>query len=266
MLGFTAGWKLHQSPTTVLLVPPADAIKTTVSTALSAAPISNESRPTREGSETSHSVPPSVTERLATLSWLKEKGLFSYIPFLSHDGISPEFAQLYGLTPQEIDQLSQATRQAKPRLEELTRQRAQLDPASSADKLIVTIPAFPMEGGQIYTDLHTQISSVLGADRYAVFDTLSGDALNNDFEGLGLARYRYEVILEQATGGIPHYKITRSFVYDSIDYSSSRGSTWSSGTASGSSFNTANDAAAVAKSFPLLSGFALPAVPFSSSR
>lgn len=198
---------------------------------------------------------PSLAERLAMLRWLKANGIvFSPLIFKGDYAITHEMALFYCLTPRETEQLTQAAQQTKKRLDELYQKHVQLDVASNSEKLIVTIPPFPDEGGKMYNDLLASYAAVLGKERYAVFNE-SGDQLENAFENFGTARTRYEVSLQQiGPDGRAYYSVTRSHVFDVIDYSPDGG-----GIASGTSSSTMG-LTALRESYPLLQSYTLPTV------
>ena len=251
-LSFAAGWYLHQpqsQPRSSLPEPNSSAViaearlKPVVVQAKIEQPVVVARKET-----------PTFNERMATLRWLKEKGLFVPVEIFSPEGISPRFAALYGLTPTEQTQLSFAFRQAKQHMEELSSQRAQPDPATNGEKLIVNVPAFPTEGGQIYNDLLANFTSVLGADRYALFNETAGNLLENSLDGIGLATNRYEVTLgKTAAGDQPIYEIKRSFTYPNDNGASSG---WS-----GSTLRSSD----VLKFFPMLKSYPMPSTPASGS-
>ena len=205
---------------------------------------------------------PSFTERLAMLRWLKANGIFFTTPIFKGDHeISPEMALFYGLTPQETEQLVRASQQTKKRLDELYQKHVQLEATSDSEMLIATVPPFPDEGGKVYNDLLASFSSVLGQERYAVFNDISGDQLENAFENFGTARTRYEVTLQPTEAdGKSYYNIARSFVFDVVDYRGGSG-----GTTSGGSYGRL-DLAGLKKSFPALQSFTLPSALRQKSR
>ncbi len=262
-IGFVAGWHLKPHAAPASLAAPIESSAAAVRSAAGAP--SKPVDPSRSGTDPAAranpfpSGAPSVAERLATLRWMKNTGVFFATPvFKGENQISPEIVSLYGLTPGETAQLEQATQRARQRLDELNRQHAQLDPASNAEKLVVTIPAFPKEGGEIYNELLSSFSTTLGPERYAVFNEVSGDQLENAFENFGTARTRFEVSAQITGEGKKIYNIARSYVFDAIDYRA--GATgFIGGSASGTSYSTL-DSAGVTKFFSVLSPFPLPTV------
>ena len=263
LLGFASGWYLHSPRSNATVVstsrPPAPpmpavrAVQTYVAETPTSTPIA---APTRLAA-------PSLSEHLAIMRWLKQNGLLSYVGFFDGKNVDQQFASVYGLTPAETADLSEASRQAKEQLAEMTLRHVELDPTSDEKKLIVTVPAFAKEGGQVYDALLGKISSVLGPDRYALFDEISGRALDQEFGGFGLARNRYEVVLQATPGGDPVFKATRAYVYDAIDYRPLNGiaSGSTSGTSSGGFVNNSMNASGIIESFPFLKSFTLPSVP-----
>lgn len=212
-----------------------------------------------EPRKTNRLAAPTLSEHVALMRWMRQNGLLPYVPFFNGGKISHEFVSVYALTPSETAELSQASRQAKAKLEEMSSRRAQLDPSSNEKKLIVTVPSFPEEGGEVYDALLGRISATLGPERYALFDETSGTALDQEFKGFGLARNRYEVLLTVTPGGSTAYQSTVSFVYDAINYRASNGS--AAGTSSEYIVNNSMNAAGVIGSFPVLKSFPLPSVP-----
>jgi hypothetical protein len=251
-LGFAVGWYLHQPQHSSRLAPP-EPSHSAVTAEVQPKPTVVQPKVEQSIDDAWKDAPP-LNERLATLRWLKKTGLFVPVQIFTPEGISPQFALLYGLTQAEQTQLSLAFKQAKQRLEELSSQRAQVDPTTTAEKLIVSVPAFPTEGGRIYNDLLANFASVMGADRYPVFNETSGNLLENSLEGIGLATNRYEVTLGETTlNDQPTYDIKRSFLYPS-----------ESGSSSGTS-NSRLGLSDVLKFFPLLKSYPLPSAPSSGS-
>jgi hypothetical protein len=265
ILGFAAGWFLHQLAQSLSPVP--GAVASTLATP-AAAPAASPTKADGASARVTQSAAtdvPTYKEHLATLRWLKASGLLPYTGFFQYDKLTSQFALLYGLTPPETAQLNTAALQAKQRLDELYRQRVRLDPSSGPEKLVVTIPALPEEGGKIYNDLLAQVSAVLGPDRYALFDEISGNALDSSFDGFGLTRHRYEVVPVTEPDGRLSYKLTGAYVYDAINYRAGSDSSFPSGTASGS-FTTTGDAASLIKNHPVLKSFSFPTVPPTSAK
>ena len=206
ILGFAAGWYLREPPAQPLRTPPA-AVAPAVATS-QPKPIASGPQP---ASETKASpVTFSVTDRLAALREMKSKGLDFGLRIFSNNQITPEFAQLYDLTPAEIAQLNQAYQQTQQRLDALIQQHAKLDPTSTDAKLIVTVAAFPAEGGQVYNDFLSIFSTTLGTSRYALFNDISDDALEKSFGSFGLENTRYEVTRRTPDHGMQFYEIKRS--------------------------------------------------------
>jgi hypothetical protein len=266
-IGFAAGWQLKRSSfTPAMLLANSHSPIEPAAVAKAKPPIEPTSKsqgPSATAGATRLAAP-SLSEHLAIIRWLKENGLLSYVGFFSGGQITREFVSIYGLTSSETAELGAASRLAKEKLEEMALQRVKLDPTSNKKKLSVTIPAFPEEGGQVYDALMSRISSVLGPDRYALLDEISGTSLDQEFDGFGLTRNRYEVVVEATPGGSPIYKTTSAYVYDAINYRSYNGSP--SGTSSGGSTNITTSAADVLKLFPFLKSFALPSVPSGEFR
>ena len=251
VLGFAAGWQLHQPLAANQAITPVATPTNAVAAFATPRPNVGPPRPAAETVAAFHPVVPSVTERLTTVRWLQSNGLFVSLPIFNGDRVSPQFSLLYGLTPAETVQLNQASLQTRQRLDELTRQHAQLNPGSTNEKLIVTVPAFPAEGGQAFNDLVATFSTVLGTDRYATFNAISGDSLEHYFGDFGMENSRYEVTLVK-TNGKESYAIQRSF-------------TMGDGNGSGTS-GSRLDAAGVAKFFPVLQSFPLPTTPSGSTQ
>jgi len=255
-LGFAAGWYLHQPKS----VTPIRGITSNSLTAVEYGASASQS--TLNQSKTESKVAgagratPTVSQRLATLVWLKEHGIPSSVQIFSSKGISDEFALFYGLTSEETARLNQAFQQTNQRLGDLSAQHARTDPASSAKTLIVTVAAFPEEGGKLYSNLLSQFAAVLGPDRYTEFNEISGDALESSFDGFGTARNQYEIGLAPSTDGKARYNIKRSFFFDSIDYGTDP--KFQGGTSGGTSFNNGLDTNNIIQSFPVLKAFTLP--------
>ena len=256
ILGFAAGWFLHQSPASASPLPSAVAVLyATPAADRAASAIKTDPASTQETQPAPTNLP-TANDHLAALRSLKAFGLLPHTGFFQGSKLDPQFVSLYGLTSPETARLNVAGLHAKQILDELCRQHARLDPSSSPEKLVVTIPAFPKEGGKIYNDLLAEISTVLGADRYAFFDQTSGGALDTAYDGFGLTKHRYEVVLLKESDGHTSYKITGSSVYDAIDYRAGVGT-------SSDGFWTTGDATSLKKDRPLLEPYPFPKVPIA---
>jgi hypothetical protein len=198
----------------------------------------------------SYAAPPSVADRMTIMSWMKHNGLDFGIPVFSNDLITPQFALFYGLTPTETAELNQAYQQAKRRLASIADQHASLDPASTDSKLIVNVLPFPTEGGEAYKALLSTFVSVLGADRYAMFNDISGDMLETSFSGFGLGGSRFEVTRRVPDHGSTFYDIKRSNSLPAIG-----GNPYPSAISTIGAM-TAEDL----KAFPILKAYPLPTV------
>ena len=256
-LGLVAGQRLPRpsAPSPAAPVPVAIAGAASATTLSQTESSTTTTRTTPVG-PTGQSADPTVAERLATLRWLKGKGMNVSITLFNDEGLTPQFALLYGLTESETAQLNQAYKRAQQRLEELALQAARLDPSSTAGKLVVAVPPFPAEGGQTYSALLATFSAVLGDERSAVFNQLSGDAFERALGSFGLENTHYEVAPQEMVKGRQLYSIHRSFTLPD----------GSGGTRSGGTLTGAGFAEDLAKFHPVLKSFPLPTTVAPSSQ
>lgn len=199
---------------------------------------------------------PSVTERLAMLRWMKSEGLDFGLPVFNNDKISPQFAAVFGLSSAETAQLNEAYREAKQEIDQLTHEHAKLDPASSAAKLIVNVPAFPVEGGKVYNGFLSVFSSVLGEARLSQLNDISGDVLANSLGSFGLEDIRYEITRRPVDHGFQFYDFKR---FNSLPIAPGEGAHPFMGTISGRLQAEGLRNIPALKSFPLPSIDSVPA-------
>jgi len=168
--------------------------------------------PTR--AETELVATPSPASRWAAALWLRKAGMVATGMALVSDRVGPQLIGFFDLTPAETATLNAAVARAAQRIAELSDLHASGKVDATTGKLIVEVAAFPDEGGHVYDELLGQFRSVLGPERFTYFDTIFGDGFDQNYDGFGTHRVRYEVELKtMATSkGQPVHRIEGSFV------------------------------------------------------
>ncbi len=157
---------------------------------------------------------PAPATRWATALWLRKAGMVATGMALVSDRVGPQLIGFFDLTPAETATLNAAVARAAQRIAELADLHASGKVDATTGKLIVEVAAFPDEGGHVYDELLGQFRSVLGPERFAYFGTLFGDSFDQNFEGFGTHRVRYEVEMKpMATStGQPVHRIEGYYV------------------------------------------------------
>jgi hypothetical protein len=156
-----------------------------------------------------------ISARLKTLEWLLAKKLIGGIPITDHSGdISPQFIDAYGLTPTQAERLRQDLAQTKTELSALATKSATADFNHEAKLLTVSIPsATPEQSGPFYDRLLDSFRTVLGPERFAQFNTLSGERFERTFNHFGLNPISYEISLtpKLMRDGVAQFDYKRSY-------------------------------------------------------
>jgi len=103
-----------------------------------------------------------------------------------HERLSPGIAALLGISGPDEKRMNDALTNARVRLAQTEAGVASVARGSSPDELIVTIPAFPQQGGPIYDELMAQVGSILGPEREALWRDFGEQELDNQFNGFGV--------------------------------------------------------------------------------
>lgn len=246
---FIVDWQLHQPSDPVSIAPVITSVAQRPQPPLAA---TKSPLPRTQTTQARTSIQSAIIERLAELRSPNNVRIHGrFIPFRPN-GVDPQFAALYDLTPLEAQKVNVAYQMAKQRLDELSNKHAQLSPSSSPEKLVITVLPFPEEGGQIYSNLIANFETLLGPERYAMFNEISEDDLERSLDGCGLGITLYEVTLGEIQNGNQIYEIKKKFDFPpTADFPSGY-----SNTAHGKL--TADWSVEV---FPVLRSYTLPSVP-----
>jgi hypothetical protein len=151
--------------------------------------------------------------RLRALDWFRTNagGYFGIGVFVG-DSLNPDFIRAYDLSPAEVAALESALRGAKTELTAMAIQGATVQIDTAATKLTATISPTPVKGGEVYDALLTTFRSVLGPDKFNLFNKLSGESFDRGLDAYGAARLSYEVTKRNDPSGGLLYVIKRSSV------------------------------------------------------
>jgi len=179
---------------------------------VSVAAPSDSIKPSRKDSE---QLATSVSAtRWSTAQWLRNVGMLATGTALVADRVGPQLIGFFDLTPAETATLNAAVARAAQRIAELSDLHASCKVDETKGRLVVDVPAFPDEGGRVYDELVGQFRSVLGPERFAYFNALFGESFDQNYDGFGTHRVRYEVELKPMapSTGQPVHRIEGSFV------------------------------------------------------
>jgi hypothetical protein len=123
-------------------------------------------------------------QRLDWLSEAQKTGLLQLVrvPFTTRSGkLSPKFAELFALSPAEVDAMQQALNKAHERLDALALANATTHTTPDG-KIVIDVKPFD-GGGPIYDEMMDKFASLMGKDRNPAFLQLVdtgqlGDELN----------------------------------------------------------------------------------------
>lgn len=102
---------------------------------------------------------------------------------LIFDTVNPDFATIFELSPEEVSRITDAVASAKHRLAELEASHATITPKDNGGWSI-SVPPFPEEGGQVYTEFQGVVRDTLGTERFAAYKQMNG-AVAHEFSTLG---------------------------------------------------------------------------------
>ncbi len=107
------------------------------------------------------------------------------LPLLSFDELNADFLAVYDVTAAEKERMEAAVAKAQKEVANLETKFAVITPGPDGG-FSISIPPFPEEGGAVYDELHRTVRSVLGAERYALYQTTGGEADSHSFGGCGI--------------------------------------------------------------------------------
>ncbi len=124
---------------------------------------------------------------------------FSVRSFDINGHISTQLKTLFHISDAEETQLNAALDEAKRRRGAIEAGMATSRRDEKSGALIITLPTYPEQGGQIYDQLLSQIQQTLGADRAELFQGVCGQEFDRTYGEIGLQPHTYTVT--RATDG-----------------------------------------------------------------
>jgi hypothetical protein len=126
------------------------------------------------------------TSQFTLLADLQRRGLMrrGLSVFEVEGGITPQWAEAFGLVESEIATLNQAVEAARRKIGQLELANATVR-MDGDKKAIITVKTFS-EGGPIYDELVQTFAQVMGRDRYAAFAELGLKDLEDGLHQLGV--------------------------------------------------------------------------------
>lgn len=102
------------------------------------------------------------------------------VTLMTGDILNPDFVKMFGLTPGEEARLNAEIAAAKLRLARLEASHATIKPMQNGG-LVVTIPPFPAEGGEVYNTFQRALLETLGPERFAYREQMLGPGSQEDY-------------------------------------------------------------------------------------
>jgi hypothetical protein len=96
------------------------------------------------------------------------------------DVLNPDFVKMFGLTPAEESRLNGEMAAAKLRLAQLEASHARITRTQNGG-LVITIPPFPVEGGEVYNTFEHALRETLGAERFSYREQMLGSGSQDDY-------------------------------------------------------------------------------------
>jgi RNA polymerase sigma factor (sigma-70 family) len=128
------------------------------------------------------------------------------LKLVGDDGVTPEFAELFGLAPAERDALQRSLLDAGERLKALERQNTSVGRTPAGDVTIQVRP-FPEAGGKVYDAMLKTFAETLGPERYQAFVALGSEQTEKQLERFGTPQRQIVYSRETTPAGEIYYRI-----------------------------------------------------------
>lgn len=148
------------------------------------------------------------------LESLRARGrMLFFTPFVGKL-ITPEFAMLMDLTANEVVALEAALAKAKDSYAEAEFRAGSVTIGPDGRSLTMEVPPMPEAGGAIYDHALATFESVLGPERFELFNIASRDAFDRALDNFGLSQVTYSLKVSDSTmpSGELLFDIERSHV------------------------------------------------------
>lgn len=145
-------------------------------------------------------------QRLSVLSEAQKAGLVlnARVPFVVYPGIIlPKFAELFMLSPAQMDSMQQAWDKARARIDGLVLAHASAHTTPDG-KIVIEVPPFD-GGGPIYDEMMDTFTSLLGKERNEAFLQLVGSQVGDELSQFGAERRTITLTPAGERNGKPTY-------------------------------------------------------------
>jgi RNA polymerase sigma factor (sigma-70 family) len=147
-----------------------------------------------------------VLQRLSVLSEAQKDGLVlnTRVPFLTYSGkLTPKFAELFLLSPDEVDSMQQAWDKARDRIGGLALAHASAQTMPDG-KIVIEVKPFD-GGGPIYDEMMDTFGSLLGKERNEAFLQLVGGQVGDELNQFGAEQRTITLTPVGEKNGAPIY-------------------------------------------------------------
>jgi RNA polymerase sigma factor (sigma-70 family) len=121
--------------------------------------------------------------------------------------LTPQFIELFALTPDNQSALQQGLDAARQRMRELYRENLSTTLSPSGNEVTLELKSFPEAGGAVYDTLLKTFAATLGPERYNAFLALGAEQAEKELGRFGTAYATITVSRETATDGEVRYRI-----------------------------------------------------------
>ncbi len=121
------------------------------------------------------------------------------------------FAEAFELTASERQRLERALVDALSATDRLALERVQSHVVDDGRELVIEVPAFPEAGAQVYDQVSSVFTEVLGPERLGLFNEVYGSRMENLYRGIGTKTQTIRVIFnaEIREGAPPLHEVVR---------------------------------------------------------
>jgi len=199
--GFGAGWLARPAVVVERTTTLAEVARPAMS--LSPAPTSENRVDVVPISTSEPTVADLVRERMAWVREFRAMGILLDIRLLGHSGWDKRMMGFLGVTDREAEQLDAALTRTKSEINAARKALATTRVSEDGKRLIIDVPNIdPSLSGSIHDRFRSEVASLIGSERAAALQELSGELLETQMEGFGLSRVTYEVDLAPSQTGL----------------------------------------------------------------
>jgi len=147
-------------------------------------------------------------QRLNVLSEAQKSGLIlnARVPFFTYSGkLTPKFAELFMLSPAEVDSMQQAWDKARDRIDGLALANASAQTTPDG-KVVIEVKPFD-GGGPVYDEMMDTFTSLLGKERIEAFLQLVGGQVGEELSQFGAELRTVTLTPAGEKNGMPTYDL-----------------------------------------------------------